>query len=251
VNELACIASDLKPDVIALTETWCNSEISNAVLSIDGYELVPELRLDRTNTGGGRGGGLIIYARSGIQILKIDRTILHSQLCSFSICDVTINLVYRPPSAPPESITELAKLVSEAKNNEIFVGDFNLPIIDWVGGGGSSGREGAFVEATENALMQQLVDFATHTRGNIFDLVLTNIPERVEEIYEAGRLGRSDHVIIVTRVGVGGEEARAAPPPRKRLEESRLASDERRVGGPRLARWHSPGERSRSVGFIS
>ena len=95
VNELSCIASDLKPDIIALTETWCNGKISSAVLSIDGYELVPELRMDRTNTGGGRGGGLIIYARSGIPILKIDRTILNSQLCSFTINDVTLNLVYR------------------------------------------------------------------------------------------------------------------------------------------------------------
>jgi len=57
VNELSCIASDIKPDIIALTETWCNNDITNAVISIDGYEIVPDLRMDRMDTGGGRGGG--------------------------------------------------------------------------------------------------------------------------------------------------------------------------------------------------
>ncbi len=57
MNELACIASDIKPDIIALTETWCNNDITNAVISIDGYEIVPDLRMDRMDTGGGRGGG--------------------------------------------------------------------------------------------------------------------------------------------------------------------------------------------------
>ena len=97
MNELSAVAADLKPDVITLVETWCHSEISNAVLAIDGYELIPDLRMDRTDTAGGRGGGLVVYTRSGKQILKIDRKLFYSQLCSFIMDDVTINLVYRPP----------------------------------------------------------------------------------------------------------------------------------------------------------
>ncbi len=54
--------------------------------------------------------------------------------------------------------------------------------------------------------MQQLVDFGTHIKGNILDLLVTNIPERVEELFDAGRLGKSDHVMIVTKLSVGGEE---------------------------------------------
>ncbi len=30
--------------------------------------------------------------------------------------------------------------------------------------------------------------------------MITNIPERVEQVEEVGRLGRSDHVVIVTKV---------------------------------------------------
>ena len=211
MSELAAVATDLKPDVIALVETWCHSEISSAVLAIDGYELIPDLRMDRIDTAGGRGGGLIVYIRSGKQILKIDKKLFYSQLCSFIIDDVTFNLVYRPPSAAAESVAELAKLLSESKRNEVFLGDFNLPTIDWVNGGGGRGREAVFAEAVEGAFMQQLVDFRTHIKGNILDLVVTNIPERVEELYDAGRLGKSDHVMLMVKISVGGEEEERQP----------------------------------------
>ena len=32
VNELSVVASEIKPDIIALTETWCNSDITDAEL---------------------------------------------------------------------------------------------------------------------------------------------------------------------------------------------------------------------------
>ena len=87
-----------------------------------------------------------MYARSGKQVLKIDKTVLSAQMCSFKLDDVTINLVYRPPSAAAESITELADAISDAGSSEVFIGDFNLPGIDWVGAGGHGrGREPHFV----------------------------------------------------------------------------------------------------------
>jgi hypothetical protein len=46
-------------------------------------------------------------------------------------------------------------------------------------------------------MMEQLVEFSTKVRGNCLDLVLTNIPERVASVVEAGRLGRSDHEMIL------------------------------------------------------
>jgi len=132
-------------------------------------------------------------------------------MCSFKIDDVTLNLVYRPPSAAAESIVELADAISGAGANEVFLGDFNMPGIDWVGGS-SRGREALFAEAVESALMQQMVDFPTQVKGNTLDLVITNIPERIEEVYDAGRLGKSDHVMVVTKISVGGGMRRRPPP---------------------------------------
>ncbi len=75
MSELACIAADTSPDLIIITETWCNSDIADAFLSIPGYDMLPDLRVDRVDTGGGRGGGIIEYARQGLQILKIDQDV--------------------------------------------------------------------------------------------------------------------------------------------------------------------------------
>ena len=57
----------------------------------------------------------------------------------------------------------------------------------------------------EDRLMTQMVDFSTQVRGNILDLVITNMPERVLEVREEGRLGESDHVMIVSEMAVGKE----------------------------------------------
>jgi hypothetical protein len=115
VDELGCVADMLKPDIILVTESWCNSDVSNAFLSIDGYEIIPDLRMDRENTAGGRGGGLLVYARESVKILKLDKEIDFTQYCTFSVCDVTIYLVYRSPNAPPESIHSLENLFKSVK----------------------------------------------------------------------------------------------------------------------------------------
>ena len=70
VGELSCVADMLKPDIILVTESWCNGDITDAYLSIDGYELIPDLRMDRENTAGGRGGGLLVYAKNGLKVLN-------------------------------------------------------------------------------------------------------------------------------------------------------------------------------------
>jgi hypothetical protein len=59
-DELAGVASTLLPVLILITETWCHSDISDAYLSINGYEVQADLRLDRQDTAHGRGGGLLV-----------------------------------------------------------------------------------------------------------------------------------------------------------------------------------------------
>ena len=53
------------------------------------------------------------------------------------------------------------------------------------------------------ACWKQLVKFPTHLKGNILDLVLTNIPERVTEVEDVGMLGTSDHIAMLTKVNTG------------------------------------------------
>jgi hypothetical protein len=195
IDELACVAGNLAPDIILITESWCNSDITDAFLSFDGYELQTELRLDRQDTTQGRGGGLLVYVREGVKILSCDRKINFHQYCKLLVSDVTLYLIYRSPNSPAQSLLDLEQLIRGAEKNSLFIGDFNMPDIDWETGH-SSARARPFVEAVEDCMMEQMVNFSTQVKGNCLDLVITNIPERVSEVVEAGRLGRSDHDML-------------------------------------------------------
>ncbi len=78
-------------------------------------------------------------------------------MCKFSVDNVIVYLLYRPPSSPPESISEIAAAVRAAEKNSVFLGDFNVPEVDWSGVVG--GRAAELAEAVLESLMEQLVEF--------------------------------------------------------------------------------------------
>ena len=104
-------------------------------------------------------------------------------------------LIYRPPPSGQENFDMLCDLIREAEKNSIMVGDFNLPNIDW-NSGVAGRRDEKLVEALQDSFMEQMVDFPTHIKGNCLDLLITNIPGKVKEVLDMGRLGKSDHLII-------------------------------------------------------
>jgi Endonuclease-reverse transcriptase/Reverse transcriptase (RNA-dependent DNA polymerase) len=162
---------------------------------------VTDLRRDREDTAEGRGGELLVYARQGLQVLSCDSNVDFIQHCKFKIYDITCYLIYRPPNSSAENMTNLAELLRTADKNSVFIDDFNLPSVDWEAGTARN-NEKIVLETAEDMFLQQLVEFSTHIKGNILDLVLTNIQERIIEIKEEGRLGKSDHVMITTEICV-------------------------------------------------
>ncbi len=82
------------------------------------------------------------------QFSKIDQEMEFLQVTKFSVNDLMLHLIYRPPSAPADSICELVRLVKEADRNSIMIGDFNLPGIDWERGE-AKGRAAEFYEAVQ------------------------------------------------------------------------------------------------------
>jgi endonuclease/exonuclease/phosphatase family metal-dependent hydrolase len=83
-----------------------------------------------------------------------------------------------------------------AENNTIIIGDFNLPGIDWKSEQARDAKGKLLLETAVEEGLQQLVDFPTHTKGNTLDLLLTNYPDKVIEVSDSGRLGRSDHCML-------------------------------------------------------
>ena len=65
VDELRIFANISEPDVIALTESWTNPNITNQFLNIPNYDIVA--RHDRNDTRNGRGGGILIYVKKDIK----------------------------------------------------------------------------------------------------------------------------------------------------------------------------------------
>jgi hypothetical protein len=51
-----------------ITESWCNDSVTNAYLTVPGYELQPELRRGRADIANGIGGGLLVYVRNGLAV---------------------------------------------------------------------------------------------------------------------------------------------------------------------------------------
>jgi hypothetical protein len=45
-----------------------------------------------------------------------------------------------------------------------------------------------------------MMDFGTHIKGNRLDLILTNCPEKVINVSDEGRLGRSDHIMMMLKI---------------------------------------------------
>lgn len=173
------------------------------VLKLNGFNIVSELRKDRSDTQNGIGGGLLVYSRERLDILPSDQyNNDFNQYCNFKISTsnsfVNIVLVYRPPNCSRENSEKLIKLIENATANTMFIGDFNLPKINWnnLTCDGSNNVSAEFLDKCLECNFSQYVNFPTHSRNNILDLVLCN-DDSVISIDNLGPLGNSDHVMMM------------------------------------------------------
>jgi len=95
VNELTATASDLNPDLILVTETWCRSDVTDAYLAVPGYKLQADLCKDREDTTNGVGGGLLVYAKLGLALLPGDDEGVFTQHTCFKLltCKDILNII--------------------------------------------------------------------------------------------------------------------------------------------------------------
>ena len=62
IDSLAAIVSDIKPDIIGVTESWATDNITDVEISIPGYTL---FRTDRQTDN--KGGGVLLYVLSTLK----------------------------------------------------------------------------------------------------------------------------------------------------------------------------------------
>ena len=116
---------------------------------------------------------------------------------------LNFTLFYRSPNSSPENNSDFVKLIKNSKKNSFIIGDANYPKLndldyveckDDIPSKLSSGQ--LCVNAAIDRHFVQIVDFETHIKGNILDIVYTDIPESVVSCESLGNLGNSDHAII-------------------------------------------------------
>ncbi len=64
------------------------------------------------------------------------------------------------------------------------------------------------MQACEEAELVQMVDFPTQVRGNVLDLLLTNVPDKIVEVKDVGRLGKRDHSMIQASIAINRKESK-------------------------------------------
>ena len=186
-----------RPDIFALAETKLIPSILDREIC-DGYTVY---RLDRKCSGVGRGGGVLIgiSESSNITVNNISSSktgeLLYLNL-SVSGFSFMFAVYYRRPSLT--SVDDFIEWYHTASsNNQLIVGDFNLPDISWpeqtLKNRNSVVMCQSFLNLLNSSDLEQKISTPTHNRGNILDLVLTNLDISAPVIEPSC----SDHSIIL------------------------------------------------------
>ena len=205
---LSEFAEENNAGLLILTESHLTKDVCDAEVAIDGFEIF------RSDREGYRNGGVIIYAKSHIQLglkvllslslNKIDVLILESK-----VKNMIIVCVYRPPDSNYESFDCVMRRIEDVIEEYggpgrtlVVAGDFNLPIINWKEGEISGGTREQQRQASiltnfaEKLFMEQLVEEGTRN-ANILDLFFTNNDEIVLKVEVEPQSIISDHKLQI------------------------------------------------------
>ena len=180
-------------DILAVTETFLDSSISDAEICPSNYVV---FRRDRSR----HGGGVLIIVRDDLKCLpRNDLNCFCNELLwleiSTSIGPLLFGVFYRPPSQSVADILALNNcLLSIARYPIILCGDFNVPTIDWsvTFPTLSSPVANTLCDLVRDNFLQQLVLSPTR-ENNLLDLVLTNQPDLILDVTVVDNLPLTDH----------------------------------------------------------
>ena len=109
-NELNIMVEDIDPHIIDITESWANTDTTDAELGLTGYVMFRRDRIGR------RGGGVILYVKEYIQAyeIKLERGANYDEAAWCKIVSgnskLTIGLIYRSPNINEEDNTKIQML---------------------------------------------------------------------------------------------------------------------------------------------
>lgn len=207
IDTIHTYLSSSNTDICFVTETWLSSvNVSDAELSSDNSFNV--YRCDR----GTRGGGVLILVKSTISSIAVN--VEKDDDIELTVVELIVNYVkircicvYFTPTGSSETLVNrmerlcvLLELMCDADYCTYIVGDFNLPLIDWINwkcpGKFTITKENVFLDFCGKLGLVQFVDSPTRTKSNsILDLILCNDDSVVDVSARPGVI-ESDHSFV-------------------------------------------------------
>lgn len=197
--------NDCDADVVALTETWLSSSVSNDEI----FQCAKQYKVFRCDRLDRRGGGVLLAVQDSIECFSVPiLTDIESTWCCIrtGFKNLILGVCYRPPSSPPNFCESFHDCLNQITvrfpgATVILLGDFNFPDIQWSDAYqcsvATSSESLHFSAICSDFGLSQLVQYPTRvtsTSSSLLDLVFTSSPDLVSPITLMP--GFSDHDII-------------------------------------------------------
>ena len=218
--ELELLIQDQNPHIIGINEVLPKNnkrEVYKEEFIIKNYELLFD-----SNTINNTGRGSLLYIHNSLVSKQLHVSIINETTKepeSFEeavIAEINLNakdkllcgVFYRRGESTEENNDLLTKTLLELCNKKyshvLFMGDFNLPNIDWENWNtkytSPDKFENKFIECLRDCFLFQHVSDYTRQRGNnnpsLLDLILSNEENMVKNLEIKAPLGKSDHSIL-------------------------------------------------------
>ena len=238
ILELNSYIASNHPDIVVLNETWLKESVKNSEFFPDNDYKV--FRLDRSvNTHSPdpsdtkkfrrNGGGVLIAIKSTVDMNpKLVKSKAHAEILSVTLTlknnkKLCITTCYRVGTLQQTNLEEVNKHLQSISSNKsiikhIVLGDFNLDSVKWDNNNinTSNNLHLRYTNVFEDHCLSKLLKSPTHYKGNILDLVLTDEPNIVKDIYIAqhNEYIKSDHFFIKFSINIKGAIKRAKAPKR-------------------------------------
>ena len=191
------------PDVVAITETFLDTDISSAEFAPEGYQC---FRKDRDISHYKPGtyvdknrGGVLLLVRSELnptlhRASEVEAELIWVNITLHARAEWLVGVCYRPEVDQEFMIEKIKRSIDAIDNqNVILLGDFNFRNINWQSNECSSSLEQGFIDCIDDNLLSQIVD--QPTRGaNILDLAFVGDASAVHSYEIVDPLGNSDHM---------------------------------------------------------
>ena len=199
MNHVASLLVSHNLDILGISETWLNSQITDSSLNIFGYEIARSDSMCQRKKH-----GVAMYIRKGLNYQIVCSNVNNVIIVYLPRYKVYILTVYRPPSYDDAYDDVLIDfLLSFCVNKEVvLMGDFNLRSLKWHERDmltlHITSTDAKFYDAFVSTGLSQVVKVSTfYPSGNVLDLCLVSDEYRVGSCEALPPLPNCGHCPII------------------------------------------------------